>query len=48
MLRATWYEGTVQLLRLTDLKSHLFELYSLAEPLTVEGGEETGVPGEKP
>ena len=27
MLRATWYEGTAQLLSLTQLKSHLFELY---------------------
>ena len=27
MLRATWYEGTAQLLRLTESKSHLFELY---------------------
>ena len=27
MLRATWYEGTAQLLILTELKSHLFELY---------------------
>ena len=27
MLRATWYEGTAQLLKLTELKSHLFELY---------------------
>ena len=27
MLRATWYEGTAQLLSLTVLKSHLFELY---------------------
>ena len=27
MLRATWYEGTAQLLSLTELKSHLFELY---------------------
>ena len=24
---ATWYEGTAQLLRLTELKSYLFELY---------------------
>ena len=24
---ATWYEGTAQLLSLTELKSHLFELY---------------------
>ena len=27
MLRATWFEGTAQLLSLTELKSHLFELY---------------------
>ena len=27
MLSATWYEGTAQLLSLTELKSHLFELY---------------------
>ena len=27
MLRPTWYEGTAQLLSLTELKSHLFELY---------------------
>ena len=27
MSRATWYEGTAQLLSLTELKSHLFELY---------------------
>ena len=27
MLGATWYEGTAQLLSLTELKSHLFELY---------------------
>ena len=27
MLRAFWYEGTAQLLSLTELKSHLFELY---------------------
>ena len=27
MLRATWYEGTAQLLSLTELKSHLFVLY---------------------
>ena len=26
MVRATWYEGTAQLLSLTELKSHLFEL----------------------
>ena len=25
--RAAWYEGTAQLLRLTESKSHLFELY---------------------
>ena len=27
MLRATWYEGTAQLLSLTEFKSHLYELY---------------------
>ena len=27
VLRATWYEGTAQLLSLTKLKLHLFELY---------------------
>ena len=27
MLHATWYEGTAQLLSLTELKSHSFELY---------------------
>ena len=27
VLRATWYEGTAQLLSLTECKSHLFELY---------------------
>ena len=27
VLRATWCEGTAQLLSLTELKSHLFELY---------------------
>ena len=47
-VRATWYEGTAQLLSMTKSKSHLFELYLLAEPLTDEGGEETGVPGENP
>ena len=27
MLCATWYEGTAQLLSLTELKLHLFQLY---------------------
>ena len=27
ILHATWYEGTAQLLSLTELKWHLFELY---------------------
>ena len=48
VLRAIWYKGAAQLLSLTELKSHLFELYSLAESLTDEGGKETGVPGENP
>ena len=49
VLRATWYKGTAQLLSLTEFKSHLFQLYFLlAEPLTDEGREEAGVPGESP
>ena len=48
-LRATWYEGTAQLLSLTEFKSHFYlSFILLAEPLTDEGGEETGVPGENP
>ena len=43
---ATWYEGTAQLLSLTELKSHL-SFISLAEPVTDEGGEETGILGKK-
>ena len=27
VISATWYEGTAQLLSLTEFKSHLFELY---------------------
>ena len=27
VLRATWYKGTAQLLSLTELKSHIFELH---------------------
>ena len=27
VLCATWYEGTAQLLSLTDFESHLFQLY---------------------
>ena len=45
VFRATWLEGTAPLLSLTELNLHLFELL-LSEPLTDEGGEETGVPGE--
>ena len=49
VLRATWYEGTAQLLSLTEFKSHLFQIFILlAESLTDEGGEETGVHGENP
>ena len=33
MLHATWYEGTAELLSLTELKLHLFELILLAESL---------------
>ena len=41
VLRATWYEGTAQLLSLTELKSHLFELYFVGwiiKPLKEGGG----------
>ena len=39
---AMWYERTVQLLSLTQLKSHLFQLLLCClKPLTDEGGEET-------
>ena len=33
VLRATWYEGTAQLLSLTELKSHLFELYFIGRTI---------------
>ena len=33
VLRATWYEGTAQLLSLRELKSHLFELYSICRTI---------------
>ena len=45
---ATGYKGTHQLLSLTEFKSHYFSITSLAETLTDEAGEETGVPGENP
>ena len=47
---ATWYEGTAQLLSLTELKSHLFELYFigwsnlLSHPVTVHWHRAT-IPG---
>ena len=37
VLRATWYNGTAQLLSLTELKSHLFELYFVGIKLMKEG-----------
>ena len=33
MFRATWYQGTAQLLSLTELKSHLFSFILLAETI---------------
>ena len=42
---ATRYEGTGQLLCLNHI---CFSFISLAEPLTDEGGEETGAAGETP
>ena len=44
---AAWYEGTAQLLSLTELKSHLFQLFYWMKTLTDEGGEEIRVPGGK-
>ena len=35
---ATWYKGTAQLRSLTELKSHLFNLFYGLKPLTDEGG----------
>ena len=52
VLRATWYEGTAQLLSLTELKSHLIKLYlvgriikSMKEGRKAEYLEKT--PGDK-
>ena len=47
MLCATWYEGTTQLLSLTEFKIY-FSFILLAEQITNEGGEETGVRIETP
>ena len=45
----TWYGGTAQLSSLTELNSRVyFTFVLLAEPLTDEGGEETGEPRENP
>ena len=44
MLRATWYEGTAQLLSLTELKWHLFELYCIGwtiKPMKEGGNRST-------
>ena len=48
VLYATWYEWTAQLLSLTEFKSHYLSFILLAELLTGEGEEETGLPGENP
>ena len=48
VLRATWYEGTARLLSLTEILNHIsLSFVLLAELLTDEGGEETGVLGGK-
>ena len=41
MLRATWLEGIAQLLSLTEVKSHLFDLYfiGLTIKLMKDGGK---------
>ena len=43
-----WYEGIAQLLSLAEFESHLLNFILLAEPLTDEGEEESGVPRENP
>ena len=48
VLCATWYEGTAQLLNLTELKLNLFEIYFIDWTINDDGGEETGVPRENP
>ena len=50
VLHATWYEGTAQLLSLTEFNLNRIYLsfILLAKPLTDEGEEETRVPGENP
>ena len=47
---ATRYEGTAHLLSLTELKSRVFQLFFFhrLKPVTDEGRDETGVPGENP
>ena len=48
LLCAMWWEGIAQLLRLTELKSHLFSVASLAETIYWwRRGEENGI-GRKP
>ena len=47
--RAKWYEGTAQLFMFDKSLNRIYlSCTLLAEPLTNEGGEETGVPGERP
>ena len=49
MLYAAWYEGTAQPLSFDRVEiSFILALLYWLEPLTDEGGEETGVPGENP
>ena len=44
----TWYEGTAQLLSLTELKRIYFSFISLAETINRLFGMETGEPRENP
>ena len=48
MLIATWCKGTAQLLSLTECCRIYLSFILLVEPLTDEGGEKTGEPGENP
>ena len=48
VLHATWYEGTAQLLSLTESESHSFSFVLLAEPLSDTGGEKPEYPEKTP
>ena len=49
VLRATWYEGTTQILYLTEFEiAFILALFYWLDNKPDEGKSETGVPGENP